>query len=328
MVGHNEDKAEHMGIAIANAQVLQRTFGCHVMLVHHTGKANNGPRGSVALPAACETEILVTRDDDIITMKCIKQKDGDEFTDLKFTLKVVPLPTAGPADDFATNTSSCVLVDYAPADSGANGQLAKADRDVLNVFASFTPGEQVRNADIKKASGYMGGTLTRSLDRLEKLGYICKSGTGVGTRYWLKTRGECQEIPENSGTDDGTVDECTEVDQLDRRDNQNGTHGTHPYGVYRGPYPGPFFIGFCEQCGAPAERATQGGDPLCDSHFEAYDPDEKCPKDVCERCGRKAWAHAIGGPDYGHVCITCLPNLINNKENQRRARKRDMKRAG
>ena len=105
-------------------------------------------------------------------------------------------------------------------------------------------------------------------------------------------------------------------------------HGTHPYGVYRGPYPGPFFIGFCEQCGAPAERATQGGDPLCDSHFEAYDPDEKCPKDVCERCGRKAWAHAIGGPDYGHVCITCLPNLINNKENQRRARKRDMKRAG
>jgi hypothetical protein len=78
----------------------------------------------------------------------------------------------------------------------------------------------------------------------------------------------------------------------------------------------------------PAERATQGGDPLCDSHFEAYDPDEKCPKDVCERCGRKAWAHAIGGPDYGHVCITCLPNLINNKENQRRARKRDMKRAG
>src|SRR5258706_4906351 len=225
MVGHNEDKAEHMGIAIANAQVLQRTFGCHVMLVHHTGKANNGPRGSVALPAACETEILVTRDDDIITMKCIKQKDGDEFTDLKFTLKVVPLPTAGPADDFATNTSSCVLVDYAPADSGANGQLAKADRDVLNVFASFTPGEQVRNADIKKASGYMGGTLTRSLDRLEKLGYICKSGTGVGTRYWLKTRGECQEIPENSGTDDGTADECTEVDQLDRRDNQNGTHG-------------------------------------------------------------------------------------------------------
>lgn len=61
------------------------------MVVHHTGKdEDKGARGSSALRAAVDTEILVSSNH---TISCKKQRDMVSPTDLHFTLRSVRLGT-------------------------------------------------------------------------------------------------------------------------------------------------------------------------------------------------------------------------------------------
>ena len=55
MRGVDENTAKDMGIFVDNCERIGRHFGCIVIVVHHAGKnADNGAKGSIALPAAAD----------------------------------------------------------------------------------------------------------------------------------------------------------------------------------------------------------------------------------------------------------------------------------
>jgi hypothetical protein len=86
MFGLDENSAKDMGALVATVDKLKSDFECSIMLVHHTGHANQDrARGSTAFKGALDTEIIVKPlSDHDITMKCDKQKDGPPFEQMQF----------------------------------------------------------------------------------------------------------------------------------------------------------------------------------------------------------------------------------------------------
>lgn len=118
LVGGDENSAQDMGIAVANAEIIRREFNCHVLIVHHTPWDAKRPRGSSALPGATYTNIAVAKEENAVTVHCAKQKDFDTFADLSLMLHVVAL------DDYADETS-CVLVEGATIPSQRRTERAR-----------------------------------------------------------------------------------------------------------------------------------------------------------------------------------------------------------
>jgi hypothetical protein len=77
---------------MANAEMIGRALGCVVVVVHHIGKdLSRGARGSSALKAALDAEILVQGLDGERTMTVTKAKDGEAGLIAKFVLDVVDI---------------------------------------------------------------------------------------------------------------------------------------------------------------------------------------------------------------------------------------------
>ena len=65
---------------------IQREVGGLVGPIHHAGWNAERERGYSGLRGAVDTMLFVTRDDNIVTLSCLKQKDGTEFTPMAFKL--------------------------------------------------------------------------------------------------------------------------------------------------------------------------------------------------------------------------------------------------
>lgn len=133
MVGADEKDAMAMGLFIEACDRLREHFKCGLAAVHHTGKdASLGARGSSALPAAVDTEIMVERAEGTMAMamKVKKQKDDEEGVDRYFEAVKIDLPPDG-----IKPVSSLVLraKDQMPAEPGltknqVNEMLREVDR--------------------------------------------------------------------------------------------------------------------------------------------------------------------------------------------------------
>ena len=126
MVGGNENDTGDMGLFVASCDRLKDTFGCTVVAVHHFNKSGT-TRGSVALPAACDTIFLMERKGDTVTMTCEKMKDAAEPEPVTFTRTIVEFDTAdddhyAPASDDEDDDDRTSIVLEVEAD-GATGEL-------------------------------------------------------------------------------------------------------------------------------------------------------------------------------------------------------------
>lgn len=101
----DENSSADMGRFIQNLdRHIREPFGCTVKLVHHTGLADGArARGSSALRAAVDTEIIFERVGQTVTMRCTKAKDSPEFEPMAFEARSVELPWQ--ADDGNPETS-------------------------------------------------------------------------------------------------------------------------------------------------------------------------------------------------------------------------------
>lgn len=85
----DENTAKDTALFVRNCDLIRQVTGAHVMIIHHSGKEEGrGARGSSALRAAVDTEILVSSDHRISSKK---QRDMIAPADLHFTLRSVPL---------------------------------------------------------------------------------------------------------------------------------------------------------------------------------------------------------------------------------------------
>lgn len=85
-VGLDENDARDMGRAVAALDRLRAATGACVLLVHHTGRTGTHGRGSTAVTGALQTELMVSKQGRLITVRTGKSKDGPEPDDVEFEL--------------------------------------------------------------------------------------------------------------------------------------------------------------------------------------------------------------------------------------------------
>lgn len=108
----DENAAKDVGQLVRNVDFLRARLGCHVMLVHHSGKdTSKGARGSSALRAAVDTEIELTREGDVISAETRKQRDMTAGRVFAYQLKDVEI---GTDEDGDAVTSAVVVETEAP----------------------------------------------------------------------------------------------------------------------------------------------------------------------------------------------------------------------
>ena len=112
-VGMEENAARDMGLFVHRAEQLRFPTKACVMIVHHQGRNGDHMRGSTALEGAATTIIKVTKDDDILTLSCSKQKDAPAFED--FRLRMVP-----------TGSSVSLMLDAGRQHGASSGPSAAA----------------------------------------------------------------------------------------------------------------------------------------------------------------------------------------------------------
>jgi len=86
--GGDEDKAQDMGMWIEGVNRLQRQTDADVIAVHHAGWNASHERGSTALGAAADTILRFRKGmgNDELVLSCEKQKDSEEFPDIRLHL--------------------------------------------------------------------------------------------------------------------------------------------------------------------------------------------------------------------------------------------------
>jgi hypothetical protein len=112
--GGEENSATDMASFVRTLDTLRQQFEMAIILVHHTGKdSTRGARGSSAMRAAVDTEMVVLKKkNSIISVQNTKQKDSDLFPEMHFQLTKVPLVDElgqESLDLHGRPVSSCVL---------------------------------------------------------------------------------------------------------------------------------------------------------------------------------------------------------------------------
>jgi hypothetical protein len=90
MLGADENSSTETGLVISAADAIRNHVQCAVVFVHHSGKAvERGSRGSSAILGAVDTSVVVSKDENYITMRVEKQKDAEPMADI--TLEMTPI---------------------------------------------------------------------------------------------------------------------------------------------------------------------------------------------------------------------------------------------
>jgi KaiC/GvpD/RAD55 family RecA-like ATPase len=121
LAGGNENAPDDMGALVRSADRLRDALGCHVALVHHTGKERSkGSRGHSLLHCAVDSEIEVVRDPTtgISTAHVTKQRDGATDGQIAFRLRQIELGRNQDGDP----VTSCVVE---PSEKPAQPQSSK-----------------------------------------------------------------------------------------------------------------------------------------------------------------------------------------------------------
>jgi hypothetical protein len=84
--GGDENSAQDMSGFVRGVDHLRQATGAHVLTVHHTGWNTERERGNTNLRGASDTMMLVAKEDDLLTLSCLKQKEGQLFHDFHFEL--------------------------------------------------------------------------------------------------------------------------------------------------------------------------------------------------------------------------------------------------
>ncbi|HLN50186.1 MAG TPA: helicase RepA family protein [Steroidobacteraceae bacterium] len=139
VAGGDENSAQDVGLAVAGADRIRNETGACVGFVHHAGKdATKGARGSSALRAAVDTEIMVEGQSGQRTAVVCKQRDLESGQRMPFELVPVEIDF-DPEDN--TLITSCVVrhLDDEAAPAPAMVQLrGKAQRQLLSALRART----------------------------------------------------------------------------------------------------------------------------------------------------------------------------------------------
>jgi hypothetical protein len=167
MPGGDENAARDVGMALAAADVIRRSCGPAVVLVHHDTKAGGTPRGSSALLGAADTVIETRADGALVRLKCQKMKDAEPFADIRLERVVVG--------------ESCVLSDE--PSNGLDGRSSKAA--LLDALDSPIGRQGMSRAELQATTGLPRSTVHYGLNDLVTRGLVSVTGSKARPLYVL-----------------------------------------------------------------------------------------------------------------------------------------------
>lgn len=149
-VNVNENDAKEMGLFVERCEMIRRDTGACVAVVHHLGHNGDQGRGSSAVIGAINTELRVTKEKSVITVKVEKQKDEEFAEPLKFILE-------DEVYDQKKGYSSAVLVQSDGGHDPYNdfgritSESSARDRMCAVLYATFNHGEGATRAELRTA---------------------------------------------------------------------------------------------------------------------------------------------------------------------------------
>lgn len=142
--GGNENDAQDVGLAVAAADRIRVSTGACVCFVHHAGKdPTKGARGSSALRAAADTEILIDGQTGARVAIVSKQRDLEAGEPMGFELKPVPI---GKDPDDDSEITACVVThaDGPPRSAAAPQLRGKVQRQLIAALRERTKADPDR----------------------------------------------------------------------------------------------------------------------------------------------------------------------------------------
>jgi len=187
----DENSQKDMGAFVRGVDRLIEETGAAVLVVHHTGKDDaKGERGSSALRGALDTSIFVKRRDRAVELVNRaphgKQKDADEFEDIKLYASPVSFEHRGEAEKTLVLT-----LDTSPVREGGDEddedqpepaqRLGPIETKILTALGqAATAGQGLRFMRLKMMIGgdHHDSAIDKAIRRLVEKGRITKSGEG------------------------------------------------------------------------------------------------------------------------------------------------------
>lgn len=141
MIGGDENSTRDTGMAFDSLDIIRRTTGAHVHVVHHAGKdATRGARGNSAIEAAADSVLEVSASDTIVSVKTTKQKNRAEIEPISLRAQL-------------TGRSIVLIANEGPQ---GDGPLTKKDIDAIAALASIAIPEGVAMGAWVEAAGEVG----------------------------------------------------------------------------------------------------------------------------------------------------------------------------
>lgn len=169
MPGGEENSNRDMGLVISRCDALRRRFGCTIVLVHHTTKADaERERGATALRGAADTMLLVLADAGVISLTVDKQKNAASTNSMNFELHSVELE--------GIDGGSCVLMPGRVQAKGRDAPHAETAFHILAVqFEGRASWTRWRNA-FMAVTNKKDSTFYRAHLALRQQGRVCQDG--------------------------------------------------------------------------------------------------------------------------------------------------------
>ena len=134
----DENSARDMGRFVNRCSLIEKRYGCVVVVVHHVGKdASRGARGSNALNGAADVTLLVEKTEAHSKVRIDEMKDGREGQEWRFRLVPYLLSeTSNTLSETSQEVSTCV-VELLSEPSEAKVVASKAKRPPAGVAADL-----------------------------------------------------------------------------------------------------------------------------------------------------------------------------------------------
>lgn len=181
-----ENSAKDVGRIIAHLDMVRRSSGCLVWLIHHSGKnADAGARGSSALRAAMDTELELVGEPQRFHLHVRKQKDAAQANPLPLGLRTV---TGG----------TSVVIDRVSA--AADGELPNGATATLDALVAVDVPGGVSTNVWRLAAACAERTFYRHRSGLLDQGHVVNVGTEAQPRY-RPTSAVTQKSPTEDGAE-------------------------------------------------------------------------------------------------------------------------------
>ena len=173
----DENSTADMTKFVAGLDQLRMKYQAALLVVHHTGHANKERgRGSMVLHGGVDSEYCLTKNGDLIQMKCSKMKDFSRPLPMTFKLEIVELPMI---DEYGLQVTSAVLelTDYVPRPKATSAGKGKNQVKALEILQELIASRQ---ETLESAGHGSAGARVTVDDWREK----CKARGVNKDRFW------------------------------------------------------------------------------------------------------------------------------------------------